>query len=92
MADDNLFGAQLLQANLQRDVKQPVGVHSGPPEQPVGGGPVHELPADGYEHSGDGGPSGAGEQAVCQLIGPGHGSFLFKGTGAAVENGIEYRF
>jgi hypothetical protein len=50
------------------------------------------LPADGYGHSGNGGPSGAGEQAVGQLIDPGFGSFLFKSMGAAVKNGIEYGF
>jgi len=48
------------------------------------------LSANSYKHSGNGGPSGAGEQAVGQLMGPGFGSFLFKGTGAAVENVIKY--
>jgi len=48
------------------------------------------LSANGNKHSGNGGPSGAGEQAVGQLINPGFGSFLLKGTGAAVKNRIKY--
>ncbi|MEX2513842.1 MAG: hypothetical protein WD398_13135 [Cyclobacteriaceae bacterium] len=48
------------------------------------------MSANSYKHSGNGSPSGAGEQAVGQLIDPGFGSFLFKSTGAAVKNGIKY--
>jgi hypothetical protein len=48
------------------------------------------LSADSYEHSGNGGTSGTGEQAVGELFDPGFGPFLFKGTGAAVKNGIKY--
>jgi len=48
------------------------------------------LSTDSYKHSGNGSPSGAGEQAVGQLIDPGFGSLLFKSAGAAVKNGIKY--
>ena len=54
--------------------------------------PVNKLPTNGYKHTGNGSPSGAGEQAVGQLIDPGLGSFLFKGTGAAVKNGFYVDF